>query len=135
MGRDGANVDLICGLDQSRRDAAFQHDGQISNWPATVASSTKFLRTRLDRLLMICPSGAPLDARQLRNLARDDIPTEMRVTTVKKTTRANYRDAGEALRSEEVLFEKYADFGQTNARDTSAMIPQMLRPFDIHSQR
>jgi hypothetical protein len=48
VGRDGANVDLICDLDQSRRDATFQHDGQISNWPATVPSSEMFLATGLD---------------------------------------------------------------------------------------
>jgi hypothetical protein len=39
--RDGANVPLIWGRDQSRRDATFQHDGQISNWPATGPSSEK----------------------------------------------------------------------------------------------
>jgi hypothetical protein len=36
------NVPLICGRDQSRRDATFQHDGQISNGPATAPSSEKF---------------------------------------------------------------------------------------------
>jgi hypothetical protein len=49
--------------------------------------------------------------------------------------RAKYRDASEALHSEEVLSEKFAGFERMNARDTSATILPMPQPFGIHSQK
>jgi hypothetical protein len=48
---------------------------------------------------------------------------------------AKYRGASGAFRLAEELFERYAASGQTNAHDTSAMIQQTLRPFDVHSQK
>jgi hypothetical protein len=54
---------------------------------------------------------------------------------IKKTTRAKYRDASGALHSEGELFERCADSARMNAPDTGAMIPWMLQPAGIHSQR
>jgi hypothetical protein len=48
VGRDAQNVPLIWGQEQSRRDATFQHDGQISNGPSQAPSSEMFLATGLD---------------------------------------------------------------------------------------
>jgi C-5 cytosine-specific DNA methylase len=55
--------------------------------------------------------------------------------TIKKTTRANYRDASGAFHSEEELLEKCADSERINARDTNAMTPQMRQPFGVHFQK
>jgi hypothetical protein len=60
---------------------------------------------------------------------------ESRHASIKKTTRANYRDASGAFHLEEELLKKFADLGRMNARDTNAMIPQMLQPSGIHSLR
>jgi hypothetical protein len=61
VGQDGANVELICGLDQSRRDAAFQHDGQISTGRRRGRQAKCFSQrdwtVEFEKPEVICPTG------------------------------------------------------------------------------